>query len=161
MIGPDLLILFCGINPSLYSGAVGHPFAGPGNLFWKALHGSGFTDREFSAFESRELLRLRLGVTNLVERSTAKAAELSRDELREGARRLAGKAEGYRPRWVAILGIDAYQMAFDRPHATGQQAETLGTARLWVLPNPSRANVHYPLPVLIEEFSLFRKAVGL
>jgi double-stranded uracil-DNA glycosylase len=161
VIASDLVILFCGINPSLYSGAVGHPFAGPGNRFWKALHGSGFTERELSAFESRELLDLRLGVTNLVERSTADANELSRDELREGARRLVGKAEGYRPSWVAVLGIGAYQKAFDRPRAIGQQAETLGTARLWVLPNPSGRAAAYPLPTLIAEFSRLREAAGL
>jgi TDG/mug DNA glycosylase family protein len=160
VIGFNLDVLFCGINPGLYSGAVGHHFARPGNRFWKTLHGAGFTDRVLSPFEERELLAGGVGITNLVDRATAGAAELTSTELRSGARSLAGKVHRYRPRLVAFLGLSAYRSAFDRPAAPpGPQPEDLGWARVWLLPNPSGLNAHYQLPALIAAFSDLRTAI--
>lgn len=161
MIADDLLVLFCGINPGLYSGATGHHFARPGNRFWKALHGAGFTRQIVSAYDDSTLLQLRLGVTNLVARTTARAAELADEELRHGAKLLERKVRRRRPRLVAILGVDAYRRAFERPQAiVGRQADRLAGAVLWVLPNPSGLNAHYQLPALIEEFSKLRRAAA-
>ena len=160
VIGPGLRVLFCGINPSLYSGAVGHHFARPGNRFWKALHGSGFTPRLLSAHEARELLSFGLGVTNLVARSTASEASLVADELVAGRTRLARKVARYRPSLVAVVGIGAYRVACGRPRAAlGPQPERLADAALWVLPNPSGLNAHYQLPELVEAFAELREHV--
>jgi TDG/mug DNA glycosylase family protein len=159
---PGLDVLFCGIDPSLYSGAVGHHFARPGNRFWKALHGSGFTDRVLSPFEDTELPRLGLGLTNLVERATAGAAELSAEELRGGARSLEDKVRRFGPGAVAILGVSAYRVAFERPKASiGPQQDGIATSRLWVLPNPSGLNAHHQLPDLIRWFAALREAAVL
>jgi double-stranded uracil-DNA glycosylase len=153
-------VLFAGINPSLYSGAVGHHFARPGNRFWGALHDSGFTDRLVSPCEDRELLGYGLGVTNLVGRSTAAADQLTADELRGGAEVLERKVEAFAPAVVAVLGIGAYRVAFSRPRATvGQQAERMGEARLWVLPNPSGLNAHYQAADLAHAFAELRALV--
>ena len=157
VIAPGLDVLFVGINPGLYSGATGHHFARPGNRFWKALHGSGFTDREYSPFEDRQLLELGIGVTNLVARTTAAADELTPEELREGARKLERKVRRNRPRVVAFVGIGSYRTAFERPRAVvGPQEETIGGSRIWVLPNPSGRTAAYQLPQLIEAFSALR-----
>ena len=153
VLGPDLDVVFVGINPGLWSGAVGHHFARPGNRFWKALHGSGFTDRLLSPLEDASLLDQNLGLTNLVARTTAAAAELSADEIRAGARELEARLAPLHPRLVAVLGIGAYRTGFGRPHATlGPQNEDLGGGRLWVLPNPSGLNAHYQLDELSERF---------
>src|ERR1700704_3466277 len=117
LIAPDLAVLFCGINPSLYSAAVGHHFARPGNRFWQALHLAGFTCRLVSPFEDGLALGPRLGVTNLVAQATASAQELTREELREGGKILAGKVATYAPGVLAVLGIDAYRIAFEQPQA--------------------------------------------
>ena len=144
VIGPGLDVLFVGINPGLYSAAVGHHFARAGNRFWPALYDSGFTPRRLTGFEDRELLRYKLGITNLVARSTAAASELAPAELRAGRARLARKVRLYRPRFVAIVGIGAYRTAFDRPLATiGPQEAKLGDARVWVLPNTSGLNANH------------------
>jgi len=161
VIGPSLDVLFCGINPGLYSGAVGHHFARPGNRFWKTLHGAGFTDRVLSPFEERRLLACGVGITNLVERATGGAAELTAAELRSGAHRLTRKVRRLRPRVVAFLGLSAYRTAFDRPAATpGSQPEDVGGARVWLLPNPSGLNAHYQLPALVAAFSDLRAAIA-
>jgi TDG/mug DNA glycosylase family protein len=160
VIGPNLDVLFCGINPGLYSGAVGHHFARPGNRFWKTLRGAGFTDRLVSPFEERELLASGVGITNLFERATGGAAELTTAELRAGARRLTRKVRRCRPRVVAFLGLSAYRTAFDRPAAlAGPQPEEVGGARVWLLPNPSGLNAHYQLPALIAAFRDLRMAM--
>jgi TDG/mug DNA glycosylase family protein len=159
VLARDLRVVFVGINPGLWSGAVGHHFARPGNRFWKTLHGSGFTDRLLAPAEERELLRLGAGVTNLVARTTATADELGADEIREGARVLDRRLAPFRPRIVAILGIGAYRTGFGRRDAgLGPQEERLGTSRLWVLPNPSGLNAHYQLPALVERFGELRHA---
>lgn len=159
VIGPDLCVLFCGINPGLYSAATGHHFARPGNRFWSALHGAGFTERRLEPWEERALLARGCGVTNLVARGTATAAELARDELRAGRRRLRAKVARWRPRVVAVLGVGAYRVAFERRRAgLGPQPEALAGARLWVLPNPSGLNAHHPLPELVRMFRALRAA---
>lgn len=161
VIAPGLTVLFCGINPGLYSGATGHHFARPGNRFWPALHLSGFTPRQLHPGEQSRLLDHRLGVTNLVARTTARADELGTDELRHGAARLRSLVERYRPKAVAVVGISAYRVAFDHPKATvGAQPDHLGSAILWVLPNPSGLNAHYQLPALTTEFRRLREAVA-
>jgi TDG/mug DNA glycosylase family protein len=146
VIGPELDILFCGINPSLMSAERGHHFARPGNRFWPALHRAGLTPRQLSPTEDDELLRYGLGVTNLVDRPTRTAAELSRDELRAGARALAALVEANRPQVLAVLGITAWRTAWERPKAgLGLQPERLGPTTIWVLPNPSGLNAHHQI----------------
>jgi double-stranded uracil-DNA glycosylase len=159
VIGPELRVLFCGINPGLYSGAVGHHFARPGNRFWPALHGGGFTERVLSPFEERELLELRLGITNIVHHATAVASELTSAELVTGALSLERKLRRYRPAFVAFLGVEAYRTAFARKGATiGQQEERIRESVIWILPNPSGLNAHYQLPDLAKLFRALREA---
>lgn len=159
VIAPGLKVLFCGINPGLYSGAVGHHFARPGNRFWKALYLAGLTPRLLSPFEERELLAWGYGITNLVARATAVASELEPAELVAGVSTLQAKAEQFRPLCVAVLGLGAYRTAFGRPRAgIGLQEEMLGPSRLWVLPNPSGLNGHYQLQNLAELFGELRAA---
>jgi TDG/mug DNA glycosylase family protein len=160
VIAPDLRVLFCGINPGLYSAATGHHFARPGNRFWPALHLSGFTPRLLSPSEKRRLLELGYGITNLVDRATASADELAPAEFVAGHRKLAARVRRYRPRAVAVLGLGAYRMAFARPRATvGRQQETLEGAMLWVLPSPSGLNANHQLPELVRLFRRLRRAV--
>jgi TDG/mug DNA glycosylase family protein len=158
--GPDLLVLFSGINPSLYSAATGHHFARPGNRFWPALHGAGFTDRLLHPCEQHLLPALGLGITNVVERATARADELSPEEFVSGGARLADRVSRLRPRYLAVLGVTAYRAAFGRPKARiGPQDEEIGGVPVWVLPNPSGLNAHFQLPALINEFTALRSAV--
>ncbi|NEQ24104.1 MAG: G/U mismatch-specific DNA glycosylase [Microcoleus sp. SIO2G3] len=146
IIAPDLHILFCGINPSLYSAAVGHHFARPGNRFWPTLHAAGFSEQLLTPFEDRKLLQLGYGLTNIVERATARADELNPEELLTGQQQLAAKVQQYRPRFLAVLGIGAYRTAFNQPKTTmGRQDNSLHSAIIWVLPNPSGLNAHYQL----------------
>jgi double-stranded uracil-DNA glycosylase len=162
VIAPGLGVLFCGINPSLYSAAVGHHFARPGNRFRPALHLAGFTPRLLSPFEDETAPQYGLGVTNLVARATASAQELSREELREGARALADKVVRYAPGVLAVAGIDAYRHAFEQPRATiGPQGQAVGGRPVWVVPNPSGLNAHYQLADLAAEFRRLREAVDL
>jgi TDG/mug DNA glycosylase family protein len=158
--GPDLLVLFAGINPSLYSAATGHHFARPGNRFWPALHGAGFTDRLLHPSEQHLLPALGLGITNVVERATARADELSPEEFVGGGARLADRAGRLRPRYLAVLGVTAYRAAFGRPKARlGPQDEEIGGVPVWVLPNPSGLNAHYQLPERVRLFEQFRAAI--
>lgn len=159
VIAPDLKVLFCGINPGLYSAAVGHHFARPGNRFWPTLHEARFTPRRFIPDDERELLALGYGITNLVARATGNASELSREELVAGLPRLLAKVRKYRPAWLAVVGVGAYRQAFDRPKAQiGLQSETIGQTRIWLLPNPSGLNAHYQLAGLAEEFRVLYDA---
>jgi TDG/mug DNA glycosylase family protein len=161
VLEPGLRVLFCGINPGLYTAWAGHHFARPGNRFWPALHLSGFTPRLLDPSEQGELPALGLGVTNLVARTTARADELTPAELEAGARALRAKLERFRPRWLAVLGTGAYRTAFTRPRATvGEQPEPIEGTRVWVLPNTSGLNAHYQLPALVEEFAKLRRAAG-
>lgn len=161
VIGPHLKVLFCGINPGLYSGATGHHFARPGNRFWPALHRAGFTPRLLAPWEERSLLELGYGITNLVARTTATAAELTLDELRSARSRLLRRVQRFQPRWVAVVGIGAYRLAFNHPGAaTGPQDAALGSAQVWLLPNPSGLNASHQLPDLVREFRRLRLAVS-
>jgi len=160
IIARDLQVLFCGINPGLYSGATGHHFARPGNRFWPTLHQAGFTQRLLTPAEERELLLSGYGITNLVARATATADELAPDELIAGQERLLARVKRYQPKAVAVLGIGAYRTAFARPKAAlGKQSEQLADAVLWVLPNPSGLNAHYQLVDLVNHFRVLRQAV--
>jgi TDG/mug DNA glycosylase family protein len=157
LIAPHLDVLFCGINPGLYSGATRHHFARPGNRFWPALHASGFTDRLVRPWEEQSLLEFGIGITNLVARATASAAELGPEELRAGRGRLERKVRRYGPRVVAVLGIGAYRSAFTRPQAVaGRQTESIGPSTLWILPNPSGLNANHQLPDLARAFRELR-----
>ncbi|MFE9747517.1 G/U mismatch-specific DNA glycosylase [Saccharothrix saharensis] len=161
VLGPDLDVLFCGINPGLLSAAKGQHFARPGNRFWPALHLSGFTPRLLKPAEQDELPRYGLGITNLVARPTARADELTAEELRAGGVRLTALAREYRPKVVAVVGVTAYRAAFGRKAAAiGPQEETIASSRLWVLPNPSGLNAHYQLPALAEVFGRLRSEVA-
>ena len=156
---PPFGVLFCGINPGLYSAATGWHFARPGNRFWPALHGSGFTPRRLAPSEQALLADYGLGITNLVPRATAQASELSPGELRTGGARLAELVSQHRPRYVAVAGVTAYRTAFAQAKAQiGPQPETIGDARVWVLPNPSGLNAHWPLAAITAEFRRLRLA---
>jgi len=160
VIAPDLDVLFCGINPGLYSGALGLHFARPGNRFWPALYRGGFTPRLLDPSEQDQLLQLGLGITNVVARTTARADELTPDEFREGGRLLAARVAEYRPRWLAVVGIMAFRAAFGLPKAkVGPQDAEIGGARVWVLPNPSGLNAHWTPSALGDEFGRFRAEV--
>ena len=161
VIRPGLQVLFCGINPGLYTAAVGHHFARPGNRFWKALHEGGFTDRLLSPFEERELLRFGYGITNVVRRTTASADQLTKDEIIKGGQLLIAKVRRYQPSCLAVLGVGAYRTAFQQPKANiGRQAESIGNTSIWVLPNPSGLNANYQLADLSRLFKELRLALS-
>jgi TDG/mug DNA glycosylase family protein len=163
---PDLLrrgldVVFVGINPGLYSAAIGHHFGRPGNRFWPELHLGGFTPRRLSPFEERELLDVGCGITNIARRATATADQLTFEELVAGAAVLEAKIRRHAPRLVAVLGVGAYRTAFRRPKAKlGAQTESLGGRPLWILPNPSGLNAHYSLTELGKQFARLRAAVA-
>jgi len=159
VIAPGLRVLFCGINPGLWSAATGHHFARPGNRFWPALDDAGFTPRRLAPAEQERLLDLGLGLTNVAPRATARAEELDIEEIRAGGQQLVQKLEAYQPRWVAILGVTAYRSAFGHRQAqVGEQHERLAGAQVWVLPNPSGLNAHWTPGQLAAEFSRLRDA---
>lgn len=161
VIAPDLRVLFCGINPGLYTAAVGHHFARPGNRFWPALYAAGFTDRVLSPFFERELLPRGYGITNVVRRATATADLLTKDEIVAGGLRLRAKVLRYRPRVLALLGLGVYRTAFDRPKATvGRQELQIGDTILWVLPNPSGLNANYQAADLARLFRALKEAAA-
>src|SRR3954453_7209040 len=118
LLPPGLHVLFVRINPGLWSAWSGHHFARPGNRFWPALHRGGFTPRQFQPAEQDELLALGLGITNVVDRGSARADELTTDELRAGGVALAAKVVRYAPRWLALLGVTAYRDAFGERKAS-------------------------------------------
>ncbi|KQX57408.1 MULTISPECIES: G/U mismatch-specific DNA glycosylase [unclassified Streptomyces] len=159
MVAGGLSVLFCGINPGLMTAATGHHFARPGNRFWPVLHLSGFTPRQLRPDEQEELLAYGLGITNVVARATARADELTREEFREGGRILSAKVERLAPRWLAVVGVTAYRTAFDEPKAViGPQRRTIGTTRVWALPNPSGLNAHWTAATMAEEYARLREA---
>jgi TDG/mug DNA glycosylase family protein len=158
VIGPGLSVLFCGINPGLYSAATGHHFARPGNRFWPTLFAAGFTPRLLDAFEDETLLELGLGITNLVARTTASADLLAREELMAGAKSLERKIGTYRPRVLAMVGLGAYRVAFHAPKAIcGLQPRTVGETQVWLLPNPSGLNAHHQVADLAVLFGELRR----
>ncbi len=159
VIARDLLILFCGINPGLYTAAVGHHFARPGNRFWSVLFAAGFTDRLLSPFDERELLKSGFGITNVVARATASADALAQKEVIAGGLELEGKVQRYRPRILAVLGLGAYRTAYKKPKASvGRQNEKIGNTIVWVLPNPSGLNANYQQADLIKLFRALRRS---
>ena len=159
VVAPGLTVLFSGINPGLVSAWTGHHFARPGNRFWPALHRSGFTPRQLRPDEQQQLLGLGLGVTNVVARATARADELSAEELLAGGEVLGRKVLALEPAWLAVVGVTAYRTAFAAPRAAvGPQGRRLGRTRVWVLPNPSGLNAHYTPGTLAEEFARLRAA---
>jgi TDG/mug DNA glycosylase family protein len=159
VVADGLRVLFCGINPGLMTAATGHHFARPGNRFWPVLHLSGFTPRLLKPAEQRELLSYGLGVTNVVARATARADELTAEEYREGGRLLAAKVRRLRPRWLAVVGVTAYRVAFDERRARiGPQERVIGDTRVWVLPNPSGLNAHWTAATMAQEFARLREA---
>jgi double-stranded uracil-DNA glycosylase len=161
VIAPDLRVLFCGINPGLYTAAVGHHFARPGNRFWPALYAGGFTDRVLSPFEERELLKSGYGITNVVRRATASADLLTKEEIVAGGERLRAKVLRYRPRILAVLGVGAYRTAFNQSKAVvGRQEDRIGETALWVLPNPSGLNANYQAPDLARLFRELKESVS-
>jgi double-stranded uracil-DNA glycosylase len=161
VIAPGLRVLFSGINPGLYSAATGYHFARPGNRFWPALHRSGFTPRQFRPDEQDQLPGLGLGITNMVARATARADELTAQELRDGGQELLAKAARLHPRWLAVVGVTAYRTAFGQARTTvGPQDLTAGETRLWVLPNPSGLNASWTAARLAEAFAELRLAAG-
>jgi TDG/mug DNA glycosylase family protein len=160
VIAHNLRVLFCGINPGLFSAYTGHHFARPGNRFWPALHAAGFTERLLHPSEQRLLLEDGFGITNLVKRASATADQLSAAELVAGGRRLRAKVRRYRPRYLAVVGIGAYRTAFERPNAElGLQEEVIAETKLWVLPNPSGLNAHYRARDLANLFRELLEAV--
>jgi double-stranded uracil-DNA glycosylase len=160
VIAADLKVLFCGINPGLYTAAIGHHFGRPGNRFWPALYRSGFTPRLLMPYEERHLLEWGYGITNVVNKATVGEGELSREDLAEGGRRLVRLIQEYRPQFFALLGIGAYRTAFGKPKASlGRQDETIDGAIIWVLPNPSGLNAHYQIEDLAALFRELREAV--
>ncbi|MHB1582789.1 MAG: G/U mismatch-specific DNA glycosylase, partial [Acidimicrobiales bacterium] len=161
ILGPALSVLFCGINPGLTSAELGQHFARAGNRFWKALHLSGFTDRQLAPSEQDLLPSYGLGITNLVHRASAAAAELTSDELRRGAAELEAVVAGERPSVLAVVGMQAYRTAFGRPKAgIGLQQEALAGVPVWVLPNTSGLQARYQLPELVELFGELRRWVA-
>jgi TDG/mug DNA glycosylase family protein len=158
IIKPGLKVLFCGINPGLYTAAIGFHFGRPGNRFWKALHQSGFTPRLFDPSEQIQLLDLGYGITNIVPRASATAVEVNNQELLNGRIKLTETVEKYHPKWLAVLGVDAFRKAFEQPKATvGLQDEIIGETRIWVLPNPSGLNAHYTIEKLAEIMRKFKE----
>src|SRR5262249_29962947 len=162
LVAKNLIVLFVGINPGLYTAAIGRHFGRPGNRFWPALHAGGFTPRLFSPFESSRLLELNFGITNLVARATARADELSDDELRAGGRRLVARVKRWRPTVVAFVGIGPYRIVSGIKDAgVGLQKSPFGGSHAWVLPNPSGLNAHYQPAALARLFGDLRLwAVG-
>lgn len=159
MTAEGLRVLFCGINPGLMSAATGHHFARPGNRFWPVLHASGFTPRRLRPDEQRELLQYGLGITNVVQRASARADELGEEEFREGGRLLAEKVSRLRPAWLAVVGVTAYRSAFGaRGARVGPQDEQISGTRVWVLPNPSGLNAHWTPQAMAAEFARLREA---
>ena len=157
LISKNLIVLFAGINPGLYTAAIGRHFGRPGNRFWPALHGGGFTPRLFSPYENSLLLELKFGITNIVARATARADELTADELRAGAKRLQAKVKRWRPTVVAFVGIGPYRIiSGDKDARVGLQKVPFGGSHAWVLPNPSGLNAHYLPAALAQHFGELR-----
>jgi len=168
LIGPDVELLFVGINPGLWTAAVQTHFAHPGNRFYPALLKAGIIDRDIdraagmSDDDRSHLLERGIGITNLVARATARAAELHREELREGARQLEGFVGHHQPKVVAMAGITAFRTAFHRPRAEmGRQPDDLAGAQCWVVPNPSGLNAHETIDTLAAKYREAAAAAGV
>ncbi len=157
VIAKNLNVLFCGINPGLYSAAVGHHFAGPGNLFWPTIHRAGLTPRLFTAFDEPEMAALGFGITNLVPRASKDAEDLTKEELRAGAKTVKRKARKFKPRFLAVLGLAAYRTAFEKTKAQVGYQDAVGDTKVYLLPNPSGLNAFHQPAVLNQMFLAFRE----
>lgn len=158
VISSNLKILFAGINPGLYTAAIGHHFGRPGNRFWPALFAGGLTSRLLSPYEEQELLKSGVGITNVVPFATATAAELAPEDFLKGGKLLTAKIAKYKPKALAILGMGAYKTAFQRPRAhLGLQREKIGDTAIWVLPNPSGLNANYQASDFARLFQELRR----
>ncbi|WP_240676014.1 G/U mismatch-specific DNA glycosylase [Botryobacter ruber] len=148
-------------QPECVTAVVGYNFARPGNRFWPTLFASGFTPRLFLPEEQQELLPLGYGITNVVARATVAAADLSKTELRQGGAQLVAKVQTYNPQVLALLGISVFETAFGRKGSgVGLQELQLGDTQIWVLPNPSGLNAHFPPRRLVEVYRELRAFVG-
>ena len=168
LVGPDTRLLFVGINPGLRTAAIQTHFGKPGNRFWPALLRAGVIEEPVDVTEpmsdevKARLVARGLGISNLVRRATARADELTSEELREGAAHLVSLVERLRPRVVAVLGVTAYRTAFARPRApVGRQPGGLGPADLWVVPNPSGLNAHETVDSLAAAYGEPARAAGI
>jgi double-stranded uracil-DNA glycosylase len=168
LVGPDLRLLFVGINPGLWTAAVQTHFAHPANRFYPALLAAGIIDRRIdpaagmSDADRQYFVGRGLGITNLVSRASARADELSADELRAGAVLLAERVDAWRPAVVAIAGITAYRSAFSlRKAVVGRQPEPLAGAEVWVVPNPSGLNAHDTIATLATAYREAAEAAGV
>lgn len=168
VLGPTVRLLFVGINPGLWTAAVNAHFARPGNRFWPALHRAGITSREIDASRGLdpsdldELARAGVGITNLVNVATARADELTVEQLRAGVEHLRSTVRRVRPAVVAVLGLTAFRQALRAARArTGRQPEPFEGAELWVLPNPSGLNAHETVDTLADWYRRAAVAAGL
>ena len=168
LVGPELKLLFVGINPGLWTAATQTHFAHPGNRFYPALRLAGIIDRSLDRAEGMTdddrhyLVGRGIGITNLVNRATIRADELTAAELREGAARLEQLVEAHHPPVVAVAGVTAYRTAFGRPRARlGRQPTELVSAQLWVVPNPSGLNAHETTASLATAYAEPAQAAGL
>ena len=168
LLGPECRLLFSGINPGLWTAATGAHFARPGNRFYPALYGAGIVDHVIDAtdgmsFADRNaLVDAGIGITNVAPRATAKASELTAEELREGGEALVERVLQVAPRILAVLGITAYRTAFHEPKAVpGPQDRSIGETQVWVLPNPSGLNAHETVPTLAAAYRRAAEAAGI
>ncbi|WP_435608365.1 G/U mismatch-specific DNA glycosylase [Pseudomonas knackmussii] len=153
IVAEHLAVLFCGINPGLTAAAQGHHFAGRSNRFWRTLHRAGFTPEEMRPEQDRTLLQYRCGLTAVVERPTASADQLSREEFEAAAADFEAKVRRFAPRFVAFLGKPAYSaLTGQRDVAWGLQPARFGGAQAWVLPNPSGRNLAFSLDQLVAAY---------
>ena len=159
IIAPNLKLLFVGINPGLYTAAIGRHFGHPANRFWKALFDSGLSPKLLSPYENEKLLKLGFGITNLVERPTLRANEVTKEELVEGRKILEKKVKKFKPKFIAILGLGAYQIAFNKKAKIGPQEENIAGAKVWVLPNPSGLNASFTPNKLASIFRQLKLAL--
>lgn len=161
ILAEHLTVVFCGINPGKGSAAVGQHFANRSNRFWRTLHLAGFTPHEILPEHGHTLLHYHCGLTTVVERPTASASELARHEFKEAAAALEQKIRHYRPRVVAFLGKAGYSaLSGQREIAWGLQAQLLGDASVWVLPNPSGRNLAFSLEQLVSAYGQLRQAIA-
>jgi TDG/mug DNA glycosylase family protein len=168
LVGDDVRLLFVGINPGLWTAATQTHFAHPGNRFYPALLQAGLIEREidrsagFSDDDRSHLVARGIAITNLVNRATVRASELTKDELRRGGERLGGVVAKLQPRVVAVAGITAFRVAFRQPKAQlGHQPERIGGAELWAVPNPSGLNAHETTASLAQWYRRVGVAAGI
>ena len=161
VIAPNLRVLFCGINPGLYTAAIGHHFGRPGNRFWPTLHAAGFTPRLFDPSEEQALLPLGLGITNVVARATPGMDTLKPAEYVAGALVLRRKIRRFKPQVVVLIGVTVFRSLSGEkgPVRIGLQQERLEGARVFVLPNPSGRNANFSYAEMLTAFKALRRAL--